>query len=130
MFHWFAARPPSSEQPMGDRPSIPLTGDEREAFERLRREIGPERVSNASLTVPWLVPLRLVPALVLMVAGAAWSLAWLSVNVPLSFLGVLVLAAGLAGTIESQGLRLRPAGSVAPIEASLPQHGGPRHRGQ
>lgn len=130
MFDWFAARPPSSEQPTRDRPSIPLTSDEREAFERLSRDIGPKGVSIASRRVPWLVPFRLVPGLVLMVAGAAWSLGWLSANVPLSFLGVLVLAAGLAATIESQDLRLRPAGSVAPIEASLPQHGGPRHRGQ
>lgn len=128
MFHWFAARPPRSEQPTQDRPSIPLTPDEEEAFERLSREIGRTRASLSSLH--WAMPLGLVPAAGLMVAGAVWSLAWLSVSVPLSFTGIIALAAGLAATIESQGLRLRPAESVAPIEASLPQPGGPGRRGR
>jgi hypothetical protein len=131
MFHWFADRPPHSEQPMRDRPSIALTAEERQAFDSLSRELnGRSRVLSTGDGSRWSsVPLALPFGILIVVASAAWTVAWLSVSVPVSFVGVLAMAAGMASIVEGQRFRLRPGGAAAPPAASPPQPHAPRRPG-
>lgn len=130
MFDWFAARAPRPEEPATDRPSIPLTSYEREAFAALSRELGrrPRRTDG------WLARLRTLPALpygvVLALSGAVWCVAWLGVSVALSFLGVLLQGAGIALVIESRRVSQQRVGSVAPLAAAPPRPPAQRRRGR
>ena len=121
MFDWFAARPPRTEVTTRDRPSIPLTNDERLVFESLCRQVEPQR-GGAGRVLTRLRSLAgsggLLAGLALAVAGAVWCIAWLTVSVPLSFLGVLAQAAGLRLVIDSPAVRRHRSGSVPAPAAS------------
>ena len=131
MFDWFAARPGHTGQRLPDQPTIPLTPDERQAFDALCRQL-PARPGFR----PRLARVRRSAAattavgVLLVVGGGAWIIAWLSVSVAAAFVGVLVQALGFAAVAETQRIRLRPDGSAAPPEASLLQHDARRRRAQ
>lgn len=130
MFDWFAAQPPRPNEPVRDRPSIPLTDEEREAFNQLCRQVGRRRAARA--TPGWWGSgwARLALGVVLVAVGSVWCIAWLRASVVASFTGVVVQALGFALVFSSEPVRLRPDGSGAPLEASLPQPGAPRRQGR
>ena len=131
MFDWFAARPPRTEVPVRDRPSIPLTTDERAAFDELSRQAAADRnpVARVSAWVGSIGGWGGLPAgLALVVGGGLWCIAWLSTSVVLSFLGVLAQAAGLRLVIEAEPLSRRRAGSGAAPAASREQTSAHRRR--
>lgn len=133
MFDWFAARPPRAEVPPRDRPTIPLTTDERLEFEALCRQVQPGR-GYAGRFNAWIGSVGgwggLPAGLALVLGGGLWCIAWLATSVPLSFLGVLTQAAGLRLVIDSQRLRLQQAGSVVQPSASREQTHAHRRRDQ
>lgn len=128
MLDWFAARPPRSEVPIRDRPSIPLTVEERAAFDSLSRQAaGSGPAGRLTAGIRSMGGLGGVPAgVALAVVGAAWCITWLAVSVPVSFVGVLVQAAGLGVLIDAVVVRRRRAGSAARPAASPEQT--PAHR--
>lgn len=131
MFDWIAARPPRTEVPTRDRPSIPLTADERLVFESLCRQVEPGRggASRAFARLRSLAGSSGLPAgLAVAFAGGLWCIAWLPVSVPVSFLGVLAQAAGLRLVIDAPAVRRRPSGSVAAPAASREQTHAHRRR--
>lgn len=111
MFDWFAARP-TPEGTAVDRPTVPLTPAERDAFHSISEQIaGRSRMDPrllarrapsrtlASLRPSWSsLPLGIV----LLVAGMAWTVGMLAVSVPASFAGVLAQAAGIGVVVRSQ----------------------------
>jgi Flp pilus assembly protein TadB len=131
MFDWFAARPPRPEEPAGDRPTIPLTSDERAAFDSLSGQLERRRrAPSLSALSRWMGELGTLPAgLALVVAGGVWCIAWLTVSVLLSFAGVVIQAVGLWLVIDYQRLRTQRAGAAVPPEASQQQPHAQRRRG-
>lgn len=108
MFDRFAARP-TPEGTAVDRPTVPLTPAERDAFDRISEQIGGRsRLAPRSLPLPaWRPSLASLPlGILLLVAGMAWTVALLAVSVPASFVGVLAQAAGIAMVIRSRWMRL------------------------
>lgn len=107
MFDWFAARPGPGGGPM-DRPTVPLTPAEREAFERISSTLQHQRRTRTRLAPLARLP-RLLTALgllplgiVVLVLGAVWTVAWLAASVPAAFLGVLAQAGGIWLVVRSQ----------------------------
>lgn len=132
MLDWFAARPPRSEQPPRDRPSIPLTAGERAEFDALSRQLDGRggAVSALSGASRWVRQLGTLPVgALLVVAGAVWCIAWLSTNVVVSFAGVIAQAAGLRLVIDFLRVRTERSAAAAPPEASRQQTSGQRRRG-
>jgi hypothetical protein len=129
MFDWFAARPPRSGEPDQDRPTIPLTLDERVVFEELSRQAGSGRSRSRHLGAWWASIRGLVAGMTMVAAGGVWCVAWLATSVPVSFLGVLAQAFGMILGIESQRVRRSRAGSAAPLAASPAQPDARRRQG-
>jgi hypothetical protein len=124
MFDWSAPRPPRTEEPILDRPTIPLTAEERRTFESLSRQARAGRAPSGKLAAlvaragGWA---GLPAGLVLVIGGGIWCLAWLTTSVVVSFLGVLVQAVGLGVVLDAERLRRRRAGSAARPAASRAQ---------
>lgn len=131
MFDWFAARP-TPEGTAVDRPTVPLTPAERDAFESISEQIGGRpRLTPRSLPVPaWRPSLASLPlGVLLVVAGMAWTVGLLPVSVPASFVGVLAQAAGIGMVIRSQWTRLdelaRPGADTGARTRQVQDHRGP-----
>jgi hypothetical protein len=137
MFDWFAARPGPGGGPI-DRPTVPLTPAEREAFERISSTLQHQHRTRTRLAplarLPRLLTaLGLLPVgLVVVVLGAVWTVAWLASSVPAAFLGVLVQAGGIWLVVSSQAGAVAAAvatagagghGTAAPVHDRHP--GGP-----
>jgi Flp pilus assembly protein TadB len=131
MFDWFAARPPRSGESEQDRPTIPLTQDERMVFAELSRQAAARRspVGSPRFGVWWASIRGVVAGAALVVAGGLWCLVWLTASVPVSFVGVLVQALGMILGLESRRLRRSRAGSAAPLAASPAQPDARRRQG-
>jgi hypothetical protein len=134
MFDWFAARPEPEGAPPVDRPSVPLTAAEREAFESISDHLddtapATARLRRLSFDPSWCT---LPVGIVVLVAGMAWTILWLGTSVAVSFAGVVIQAVAAGIIVRSQRDRISAmtsgtTGTGASDPAGHPlQHRGPR----